>query len=125
VAATERQERLRELESINSIQQAVASTNDLHSFFSTLHAQVRRVIGDYPFIVALYEKETESISIPYMYEDEKIDSIEAFPLGEGLSSILIRTLQPLLLVEDTERQAEKLGAKTHGPNRPNPGWAHR
>jgi GAF domain-containing protein/HAMP domain-containing protein len=114
VAATERQERLRELESINSIQQAVASTNDLHSFFSTLHAQVRRVIGDYPFIVALYEKETESISIPYMYEDEKIDSIEAFPLGEGLSSILIRTLQPLLLVEDTERQAEKLGAKTHG-----------
>ena len=35
-------------------------------------------------------------------------------LGEGLSSILIRTLQPLLLVEDTERQAEKLGAKIYG-----------
>jgi GAF domain-containing protein/HAMP domain-containing protein len=113
-AATERQDRLLELESINSIQQAVASTNDLHSFFSALHAQVRRIIGNYPFIVALYEKETESISIPYIYEDEKIDSIESFPLGEGLSSILIRTLQPLLLVEDTERQAEKLGAKIHG-----------
>jgi GAF domain-containing protein/HAMP domain-containing protein len=118
--ASEGQERLRELESINSVRQAVASAGDLNSFYSTLHAQVKRVIGDYPFIVALYQKETGSISIPYMYEEEKIDSIPAFPLGEGLTSILIRTLQPLLLVEDTERQAEKLGAKAHG--RPAQSW---
>jgi len=108
------QERLREIESINSISQAVSTTGDLNSFYSTLHAQARRIIGDYPFVVALYQKETASISIPYMYEDGKVDSIEAVPLGEGLSSVLIRTLQPLLLVEDTEKQAERLGARIHG-----------
>ena len=108
------QERLRELEAITSISQALATASDLNSFYSTLHAQVRRVIGDFPFVVALYQKETESISIPYMYEDGKVDSTEAFPLGEGLSSVLIRTRQPLLLVEDVEKQAEKLGARIRG-----------
>ncbi len=109
-----KEERLRELESITSISQVVSKTSDLNSFYAALHAQVRNVIGDYPFVVALYQKETASIVIPYMYEDGKVDSVEAFPLGEGLTSILIRTLQPLMLVEDTEKQAEKLGAKIHG-----------
>ena len=45
---------------------------------------------------------------------ERLSSIEAYPLGEGLSSVLIRTLQPLLLVEDTEKQAENLGVKIRG-----------
>ncbi len=100
--------------SITSISRAISTPNDLNSFYSTLHGEVRRVIGDYPFVVATYEKETDSITIPYMYEDGKVESVEAFPLGEGLTSILIRSLQPLLLVEDTEKQAEKLGAKIHG-----------
>ena len=112
--AAEKQSRLSEFESITSISRAVSTPNDLNSFYSTLHTEVRRVIGDYPFVVATYEKETDSITIPYMYEDGKVESVEAFPLGEGLTSILIRSLQPLLLVEDTEKQAEKLGAKIHG-----------
>ncbi len=109
-----KEDRLRELKLITSISQVVSKTSDLNSFYAALHAQVKNVIGDYPFVVALYQKETTSIVIPYMYEDGKVDSVEAFPLGEGLTSILIRTLQPLMLVEDAEKQAEKLGAKIHG-----------
>ncbi len=109
-----RQERLREFESITSISQVVSKTSNLNSFYTDLHTQVRNIIGDYPFVVALYQKETASIVVPYIYENGKVDSIEAYPLGAGLISILIRTLQPLLLVEDTEKQAEKLGAKIQG-----------
>jgi GAF domain-containing protein len=109
-----RQERLREFESITSISQVVSKTSNLNSFYIDLHTQVRNIIGDYPFVVALYQKETASIVVPYIYENGKVDSIEAYPLGAGLISILIRTLQPLLLVEDTEKQAEKLGAKIQG-----------
>ena len=109
-----RQERLREFELITSISQVVSKTSNLNSFYTDLHTQVRNIIGDYPFVVALYQKETASIVVPYIYENGKVDSIEAYPLGAGLISILIRTLQPLLLVEDTEKQAEKLGAKIQG-----------
>jgi len=107
-------ERLRELEAITSISQDIATSRDLNSFYATVHGEARRIIGEYPFVVALYQKETASISIPYMFEDGKVDSAEAFPLGEGLSSIVIRTLQPLLLVEDTEKRAESLGARVLG-----------
>ena len=100
--------------SITSIGQVISKTSDLNSFYAVLHAQVRNVIGDFPFVVALYQKETASIVIPYMYEGGKVNSVEAFPLGEGLTSILIRTQQPLMLVEDTEKQAYKLGAKIQG-----------
>lgn len=109
--------RLNELEAITITSRALASVTDLDTLFSVLHEHVRKNMGDITFIVALYEADTNSINIPYMYENtpgsEKTE-IESFPLGEGLTSILIRTKQPLMLVEDTERRAAALGAKVSG-----------
>ena len=93
---------------------------DLGNFYGQLHEQVRQNIGDYAFIVALYDKSTQAISIPYMYQEGRVDKLDAFPLGEGLSSVLIRTAKPLLLVKDVEQKAAELGAKTLG--RPAKSW---
>jgi GAF domain-containing protein/HAMP domain-containing protein len=116
IAETEDKERqLSEREALATINQAVAeSSNELGSFFNELHVQIRQIIGDYAFLVALYNEKTQAISIPYMYEEGRIDKIEAFPLGEGLTSILIRTGKPLLLVEDVDRRAIELGARSVG-----------
>jgi GAF domain-containing protein len=62
----------------------------------------------------LSEAEEKLIHIPYIFEGGKILSIDPFPLGEGLTSILISTKQPLMLVENTEQQARELGAKVLG-----------
>ncbi len=113
-ALEETQARLNELEALASFSQATLSTSDVNAFYAALQAQVQRVIGDYSFVVALYDEKTNSISIPYLYEEGSVQNIEPFPLGEGLTSVLIRTRRPLLLVEDTERQALALGAKIHG-----------
>lgn len=108
------QTRLTELEAISSFNQAALSSADINMFYSILQAQVQRVIGNYSFLVALYDEQTNSISIPYLYEDGRIQKVDPFPLGEGLTSVIIRSRQPLLLVENTERQALALGAKIHG-----------
>lgn len=109
--------RLNELEAITVTSRALALATDLDTLYSILHEHVRKNMGDITFIVALYDADTNSIHIPYMYENapgsEKTE-IESFPLGEGLTSILIRTRQPLMLVEDTERRAAALGAKVSG-----------
>ena len=119
--AAARERELSERESLSAIGRAIAeSSTDLSAFFTELHSQVQRNIGDYAFLVALYDKSTQAISVPYMYEEGHVQKIDAFPLGEGLSSILIRTGQPLLLVENVERQAAALGAKTVG--RPARSW---
>jgi len=113
-ALQDRQERLKELETLISFNRAVYGNLDLQAFCAALQQQVKQVIGDYSFLVALFDERTNSISVPYLYEEGKTQTLEPFPLGEGLTSILIRTRQPLLLVKDTERRAIQLGAKIHG-----------
>jgi GAF domain-containing protein/HAMP domain-containing protein len=116
IAETEqKQKQLLEREALASISRAVAESSSVQSqFFAELHTQIKRSIGDYAFMVALYDKSTQTINVPYLYEEGRIDKIEAFPLGEGLSSILIKTGRPLLIVEDSERRAQELGAKVIG-----------
>jgi GAF domain-containing protein len=103
-----------EAKAINALIAGVASIKDLHSFYASIHEQVRTVVGDHGFLIALYNEKTNSISVPYLFEDGKFSSIEAFPLGEGLTSILIRTREPLMLVEDTMKRATAMGAKIAG-----------
>jgi len=107
-------ERMEEMSALMTLNRAVITVGDAQSFYATLQEQVSRVIGNSSFLVALYEPKTNSIEIPYLYEDGKIASIAPFPLGEGLTSILIRSRRPLMLAEDTERQAQALGAKIQG-----------
>ncbi len=114
--STER--RVFELEAITLASQEISSLRDLPAIYSALHGHIRQTLGDIDFLVALYDAGTDSIAIPYMFEKNisgsEISQIEAFPLGEGLTSILIRTKQPLMIVEDTEKRSAALGAKVVG-----------
>jgi GAF domain-containing protein len=109
--------RLTELEAIAVTSQALSAATDLDSLFSVLYEHIQQKMGALSFLVALYEADTNSIRIPFMIEDaitkERV-SIEAFPLGEGLTSILIRTRQPLMIVENTLQRAMSLGAIVTG-----------
>ncbi|MBI5965400.1 MAG: GAF domain-containing protein [Chloroflexi bacterium] len=112
VQQTERH--LREVESLASINELISATSDIQNFYMALLDKIHQIIGKYSLIVALYDKNSNTISVPFSYENEQITAIESFPLGEGLTSLLIRTKQPLMLVEDTERRAAGLGAKLVG-----------
>ncbi len=106
--------RLSEMEAISITNQATAAAQDLDSLYPALHEQVRQVLGDYPFIIALYDEVSNTINIPYFYEAGKVRKLESFPLGEGLTSIIIRTGQPLMLTDNAEKRAAALGAKMVG-----------
>lgn len=113
-AAHATQRRLRELEAISETGQAISSSADLNSLYQILHRQIRATMGETEFLVALYARETDTIQIPYQYSQGEISSTDPVPLGEGLISILIRTRQPLMLLEDAERRSRALGAKYAG-----------
>ena len=91
-----------------------ATISDLKTLYSSIHDQFRSVIGDHGFVIALYDESTNSISIPYLYEEGQFSSLDTFPLGEGLTSILIRTREPLMVVSDTEKRIIAIGAKIPG-----------
>ncbi|MHA2429353.1 MAG: GAF domain-containing protein, partial [Candidatus Hermodarchaeia archaeon] len=54
------------------------------------------------------------MEIPYLYEGGVPIHIEPFPIGEGLTSIVVKTKQPLMLVENIEERAKALGARVIG-----------
>jgi GAF domain-containing protein/HAMP domain-containing protein len=114
VAVEQRERHLREVEALASINELISLSTDIQGFFRDLLEKIHKTIGNYNMLVALYDEKENSISVPFNYEDGEIISIDSFPLGEGLTSILLRTRQPLMLVEDTERRAAELGAKTVG-----------
>ncbi len=120
IAEENLQRRIRELEAISRATQNISAVDTLENLYVVLHDEVRQSLGDFNFLIALYQKSTDMISVPYLYENGRVTSLEAFPLGEGLISILIRTLQPLMLVENTEKRAVALGAKIVG--RPAKSW---
>jgi GAF domain-containing protein len=111
--------RLNQDEVIILMSQEISLIRDLPTLYSKLHAHIRQTLGNVNFLVTLYDENTNSISVPYMFEggadnNNAVDKIEPFPVGEGLTSVLIRTKQPLMLVEDTEKRALALGAKIAG-----------
>jgi len=114
------EKQIEESETLIAITDGIKTPWDTAAFFQTLHEQIRRVIGDYAFVGALYDEKTSSINIPYLFEDGQVRSIEAFPIGEGLTSILLRSKQPLFINENFQEQAESLGAKVDG--RPAKSW---
>lgn len=105
---------LTELRIIENISQAISAETDIHSLYRVIHQQISQVLGQVDLFIALYNPDTQMIQIPYMTEGDKLLQIDPFPLGEGLTSILIRTRQPLLLGSNTAEQAASLGAKVVG-----------
>ena len=70
--------------------------------------------ADIGFLIALYNQKENRIEIPYVYEEDELVSIPPFPLGDGLTSYVILTRQPLMIVKDTEVKAREMGAKLVG-----------
>ena len=113
-------ERLRELDALVTIGQTVTAASDSDELYTTLHRQVQSVIGDHSFTVAIYDNVSDTIRIPYSYEDGRVSHADPFPLGEGLTSILIQGQQPLMLVEDVEKRSLAMGVRMLG--RPPQSW---
>jgi PAS domain S-box-containing protein len=109
------QKRVDELQILTNLGEVISAETDLSSLYRVLHQQVTKMIGsDISFAIALYDSQKNTINLPYLYENNEVLSIDPFPLGEGLTSILIRNRKPLMMVRDAEEQARALGAKVIG-----------
>jgi GAF domain-containing protein len=105
---------LSELQTVDNVGKAITLETDLNALFAVIHRQIDQMMGEVSLFIALYDRETNLIRIPYMVEQGEFVTVEPFPLGEGLTSLLINERKPLLIVEDTRQQAEALGAKVTG-----------
>lgn len=108
---TEEHRRVTELEVVNRVSQAVSQHVRLDSLYRVVHAQINQVLGVTDMYIGLYDPELDEISFPYVSENREVIKVSPMALGESLPALIIRTQQPLLLSEDTERRAKALGAE--------------
>ncbi len=102
-------QRFNELQTLNSVSQAIAVETDLNALFGVIHKQVSQVMGDVDFQIALYDSSNELVQIPYAYEGEEKISYPAFTLGSDLLSMVIRNRQPVMIVRDLAERAKEMG----------------
>jgi len=103
-----------ELQTLNTVSQSISTITNLEKLYEVIHQQINHVMGSVNFLIALYNGLTNSIEIPYMDDGNAILHVPPFPLGQGLTSIIIRTRQPLMIVEDTINRSRALGAIVTG-----------
>jgi GAF domain-containing protein len=106
-ALGETQTRLKEIATLNQISQAISAQTDIQSLFDAVRENLLRATQSENIYIALYDEQSKSFEIPFMFEDGKFLTIPPTPLGRGLTSRIITTRKPLLI--RTEAEAEALG----------------
>jgi PAS domain S-box-containing protein len=108
------QQRARELEAINTISLAASAQLDLHALLNQVGEKIRLSFEAPLAYIALYDRRTNRFEIPYGVDGDQRISLPPTPLGEGVSSFIIQSRQPLLINRDTGKRLAELGAIVTG-----------
>ncbi|MFN2145247.1 MAG: GAF domain-containing protein [Anaerolineales bacterium] len=110
----EKETRLNYLHLLTNFYEKISTEIVPAKLYPLIHKLINELLGDTDFYIALYDDSTDRIEIPYLYEDGLPVHIDPFPLGEGLTSVVINTKKPLMLVDHTEERAKALGGVNVG-----------
>lgn len=109
----ETQQRVAELLAVNRVSQIVISQLDLKATCEVVSQTLRDIFAVEVVYFATYDTASQMIQpLVFLVKDQRPDlGLEAFPLGVGLSSIIIKTRQPLLINQNYQQIAAGLGAR--------------
>ena len=93
----ETRQRLAELATVNEVGQALASQLDLDNLIELVGDQIRRTFEADIVYLALVDRTRTRIEFPYLHEVGVRRTQEPFALGEGLTSRIVLSREPLLL----------------------------
>jgi GAF domain-containing protein/CheY-like chemotaxis protein len=106
----EAKQRATELSTVNSISKAVASQLDADELIQLVGDQIKDLFNANIVYLALLNSKTKTIHFPYQYGDDN----QPLKLGEGLTSKIIITGEPLLVNKDIRGLRAKLGIAQSG-----------
>ena len=104
--------RAAELETVNRIGNALSSQLDLDSLIELVGEQMRSVFRADIVYVALLDEATRMIEFPYYSEAGRRQPQQPLQFGEGLTSRILQTREPLVL--NSDEQFERIGTRGIG-----------
>jgi signal transduction histidine kinase/CheY-like chemotaxis protein/uncharacterized membrane-anchored protein YhcB (DUF1043 family) len=106
----ETEQRAAELSAVNTVGSALASELDIDSLIHLVGEQTRAIFKADIAYVALLDPAGKEITFPYTYGEE----LTPIKYGEGLTSTVLQTGQPLLINENLTKATKRLGRKMVG-----------
>jgi signal transduction histidine kinase/CheY-like chemotaxis protein len=106
----ESQQRAAELDTVNAVSQQLSDKLDVAALIQLVGEQITNVFKADIAYVALLDHERGMIDFTYQYGDH----IESLPFGEGLTSGILKSGEPLILNSDVVRRSKELGAPMVG-----------
>jgi signal transduction histidine kinase/DNA-binding response OmpR family regulator/nitrate/nitrite-specific signal transduction histidine kinase len=106
----ETDQRAVELAAINTVSEALVAEPELDSMIQLIGDQTRDIFKADIVYVALLDRSSGVINFPYQVGEE----FTPLPLGEGLTSKIIESGQPLLINRDIAERRAQLGATLVG-----------
>jgi PAS domain S-box-containing protein len=100
----ETRQRVAELATVNSVGQALASQLDLDALIELVGEQVRKTFDADIAYVALHDEAAGRIEFAYHYEAGDRTAPAAMEFGEGLTSRILESGEPLLLNRKEQRE---------------------
>lgn len=104
------QQRATELAAISKVSQALVAETELEAMIQLIGGQMREIFQADIVYVALLDKQTNLIRFPYQV-GETFDTLK---LGEGLTSKIIQSGEPLLINKDIRERRAQLGTTLVG-----------
>jgi GAF domain-containing protein/CheY-like chemotaxis protein/tetratricopeptide (TPR) repeat protein len=108
------EQRASELEIINSVQGGLAAQLDFQAIIDLVGDKIRGIFGTADMSIALYDRRSNLMTMPYYVEHGEHFPVDAFPLGVGLTGHVIRTREPLVINSDYKQRSASYGAKQIG-----------
>jgi NtrC-family two-component system sensor histidine kinase KinB len=106
--------RVKELDSLQAVGQALSASLNLDTILSAIHTQVGALMDADNFYVALYDPETNEVSFPLAYENAEHVTWHSRRTGTGLTEHVLQTRQPLLIQEDVGAILDDIGIEQIG-----------
>ncbi|WP_167481066.1 GAF domain-containing protein [Mesorhizobium waimense] len=102
--------RAAELGAISTVSQALIAESELDSTIQLIGSQMQEIFDADIVYVALLDPETKLIHFPYQFGE----AFTTLTLGEGLTSKIIETGEPLLINQDVAERGAQIGATPVG-----------
>jgi len=100
----ETKRRAEETAALNDLGRSLASRLTLDQVLAEVYNGIRRLLHARNFYIALYDREANEIIFPQNVTESALDrSITRLPMGEGLTSYMIRTAGSVLISDGTEK----------------------
>lgn len=99
-----------ELSTVNSISQAIAGHLEINKLINLVGDKVRILFNANIVYLALLDKERNMIDFPYGFGED----FPPLKYGDGLTSKIIISKEPLLLNTEVDKKTEELGVKRIG-----------